>query len=205
MKNAKNTIRNSAILFVLIQFLFTLNVSSQLYLKRRAVKTSGFGIQISQSVSGTGHGSLTKFNITAKRKGSEILLGVNMPTKDFTNLGYNLSYKYHLLENKTVGCFLHVSAAFCNERQLSDKLNRYFHGSEYNGELELFRTFENYAGFGLQIRIIKQLFFNAKIGIGGHKSCIRNEDNRNEKFTHMRCETGAGLIYEFGLQIRITK
>jgi hypothetical protein len=165
-----------------------------------------FGMQINQVVDGSGHGMLTDADLILKKGPFEIGLGAFTQSKFDKIGGTSFQFKFNFTTHDFTNLYVHYSFIYHYRNCLNNHLNEEYHPGE-NGtscEYEKYNTLNHQIGIGIETMIIKNLYVDVKIGIGGYFSQVVGEDNRNTNIVG-REDNGFSTMASLGLKYRFSQ
>lgn len=201
MKTLKTNLFRIISIALLVQFL-SVSTSWSQSCKAPLKKEIGGAINLTNTSSGLG--LLAEANLFVKVEHSEFKLGVVFQNEYKKISGFSWQYRYYLLDNENVNLYLHYYGMANRNINLRSEINYIFHRFNYSEveEFEKFNTQEHYAGFGIQVKTVKNLFVDAKIGIGGYMSQVLGEDLRDKNSTS-HFDNDFGVLLSVGLRYKI--
>ncbi|MCF6242630.1 MAG: hypothetical protein L3J74_14950 [Bacteroidales bacterium] len=167
-------------------------------------KKQAYGIASNFTNTSSGLGLLTETNLFYKCGKSEFKAGFVWQNQYQKISGLNLQYRYYLADNDYFNVFLYMNTMRNYNVNLRKEINAVVHRYNYSEipELERFNTQEHYVGFGIQVRLVQNLFIDSKIGFGGYTSQILNEDYRNKNTTY-HSDNDFALQLSVGLHYKV--
>jgi len=177
------------------------NANSQ---HRKWIKTymTQFGLQINETMNGTGHGLQTGLDLSYKYGSSEFIAGIFAQSSFDRISGASLKYKYFIVSEKYFSLYCHNTLMYHHHNSLTDNLNEAYHPNDYNSsvEYEKFNTIADHLGIGSEMMLVKNLYLDLKIGLGGYLSSVVGQDNRDKNVIvrddkELTFMAGVGLIF----------
>ncbi len=167
-------------------------------------KQKSYGIASNLTNTSSGLGLLTETNVFYKCGRSEFKAGFVWQNQYQKISGFDLQYRYYLADNDYFNLFLYMNTMRNYNVNLRKEINTVLHRYNYSEipEFERFNTQEHYVGFGIQIRLVQNLFLDSKIGFGGYTSQILNEDYR-DKNTSYFSDNDFALQLSVGLHYKV--
>ena len=168
-------------------------------------KPISYGIQIEEVLNGSGHGLLTNVDLILKIGKSEIGAGLFAQSMDKKLSGLSFQFKYFITSDLYTNFYTHFTSMFHYQNCLNDNLNEQFHPQDYSNccQYEKFNTFNNTVGIGLETMTLKNLYIDARIGVGGYSSTVCGEDTRNGNVIG-REDIGVAIMASIGILYRIS-
>ena len=196
----KKTLLKIVGIMLIVQFISMYTSWSQTC---KAPKKVEIGANLNITNTSSGLGTLSETNLLFKFERSEFKAGVVFQNEYQKISGFSLQYRYYLIDNDNINLYLHYFYMNNKDVNLRSEINYIFHRFNYSEviEFERFDTQEHYLGFGLQVKIAKNLFVDGKIGIGGYFSQVLGEDTRDKNTTYHFDNDFAALL-SIGLQYR---
>ncbi len=167
-------------------------------------KKQAYGIASNFTNTSSGLGLLTETNLFYKCGRSEYKAGFIWQNQYQKISGFSLQYRYYLADNDYFNLFLYMNTMRNYNVNLRREINQVLHRFNYTeiAEFERFNTQEHYVGFGIQVRLVRNLFVDSKIGFGGYTSQILNEDFR-DKNTSYHADNDFALQLSIGLHYKV--
>jgi hypothetical protein len=203
MKTTKSLFTKNLMVLVLFTVIYSdIAISqNQGWIKKSKLE---YGIQINQLLDGSGHGMITDLDLLFKSGNSQVSFGLFTQSKFEKISGASFQFKYYLTDYKYSNLYSHYSLMYHKQNYLTNNLNQIYHPQDYNPnvEYEKFNTISNNIGLGIESSLLKRLYLDFKVGIGGYISFVCGEDERNQNVI-AREDKGFSLMASVGISYKI--
>jgi len=201
MKTQKIRLLEITAIITLIQLFTIFNAWSQGCMKTKIYET---GITINTMNTSSGLGFLIENSVFLKCNRNELSGGI-VYQKGYNKISsYIVQYKHYVIDNNRINLHFYYSYMNSKNANLRSELNYIFHKFEFEEvkEFEKFDIREHFAGFGIQVQLLNNLFLDSKIGFGGYFSDVINEDTRNKNIIYHE-DNAFGLQLSAGLRYKL--
>lgn len=157
------------IILTIVYFLMT-NAFCQYY-----IKTTSYGANISQSLTGSGYGSSYNMSVNIQKNQRLFELGFLLNSRDQHFMGFEFVYKHFTgfkkanYNFKSVRTYFQYNFTFRSPEEIivneAAPVSTSFDPNLLGGKMT---TFEHAVGFGMQIKLFTQIYVDSNLGIGAY-------------------------------------
>ncbi|MEN9443846.1 MAG: hypothetical protein RIS47_736 [Bacteroidota bacterium] len=171
--------------------------------RQRANTPSAF-TAASYQISASGHEVSYGFNLAVGTT-NRLLEAGSMFTHDQKFAGFSAKYREVLNpKNANTSVYAHINANYFMNQGLDHQLSAKIYNVEMPELSNTFNTTEAFVGFGIQQRLIAQLYVDASIGVGAYTRSIQEStDYRCKDFARYSDDKGVSLNLNFSIVYKL--
>ena len=163
-----------------------------------------YAIKTNQIFTGSGHSSVLSVSFSLRNNGHGIQIGSLLSYNANYLSGINIRYQYYIANKNGLEAYVFFQSLYRYESPLNDQLNTLMLKEGAKAQQLQFNTYENYAGTGLQVNVLKNVILNGSIGIGYYCRTLQsNTDPRREDSDRYSKDHDISLSLSAGLTFKL--